>query len=128
MFRHKKVYNFTTLAPEVLGEVYKNMKVKKGSIGLEDAVRYGNVIDLNTKLKIFIPNLPKPSDDEYVLFETVTGEEVILSYSWIDLSSIQQTSVVNLTISITNIDLSDKQMIENTLRSLGYNNITMTVV
>lgn len=125
-FLPKKSYDFTTLAPSVLGSNYKNMKVKS-IMTSEEAVKYRDIQTLHTKLKPVITAIPNNVDDcTFILFETTDKDNLLLAYEYIDHQSISLVTTTNVRIEIYDTAVADLSVLRNRMLELGYTNINIT--
>lgn len=125
-FVPKKSYDFTTLAPTILGSNFKSMKVK-GIMTSEEAVKYREIQTLHIKLKPVISALPNNVDDcTFVLFETTDKETLLLAFEYIDKLSIQEVTTTNIRIEIYDTGVDDLSVLRNRMLELGYTNIKIT--
>lgn len=119
-FSIKKIYNFDTLAPTILNNHYKNMKVI-GIVDSTEAVKYADILTLHNKISNIIPSIPKNVKDlTYILFENTDGKHVLMAYEYIELSSITEVKSINIVIKISNALTSDVAIIRKALTELGY--------
>lgn len=127
-FSLKKTYNFSTLAPTLLGDSYANMKVK-GILTSENAIKYGDVVSRHETVKSVIKNLPdNVSDLTYILFESLNKENVIMPIEYIQTDSIEEVDAINLRIDIPNTTLDDMGILKTRLQELGYTNFSITII
>jgi hypothetical protein len=126
-FSLNKVYNFSTLAPAVLGGEHKNMKVKALVLS-EEALKHRDIITLHDNIKQTLSGLPTyVKDCSYVIFTNVlTGEELVLANEYIDINSIVEVQSVNIQARVLNVTTDDMPIIREALLSLGYNNLELT--
>ena len=119
-FSIKKIYNFDTLAPGILNNHYKNMKVI-GIIYSTEAGKYADILTLHNKICTLIPSVPKNVKDlTYILFENSDGKHVLMAYEYIEVSSIIEVRSINLVIKINNASTSDITILRKALTELGY--------
>ena len=119
-FSIKKIYNFDTLAPGILNNHYKNMKVI-GIIDSTEAVKYADILTLHNKISTLIPSVPKNVKDlTYILFENADGKHVLMAYEYIEVSAITEVRSINLVIKINNASTSDITILRKALTELGY--------
>ncbi|MDQ6988434.1 MAG: hypothetical protein Q9M19_01030 [Mariprofundaceae bacterium] len=114
-----KSYDFTTLAPALLGAVYTNMKVK-GIVTMEEAVKYSDVVTLHESVKSIITGLPNTAHDlVFIILVDTDGQELVLAQDYIDSNTIVMVTTTNLDIKIFNVDSSMEAIIKLRLRELG---------
>lgn len=126
-FQLKKKYNFSmkTEASMILGEKFTLMKVK-GIMASTEAVKYRDIATTHEILKPLVPNMsPNLVDLTYILFETIDGDEVLFALEYIDTTTIVEVNQVNLRIEILNTSTDDIQVLNNTLKELGYTKFTI---
>jgi len=125
-FRLKKVYNFLTLAPHILGSRLTMMKVKS-IMTSDNAIKFRDIYTLHAQLLNVIPGLPISAEDNmYVLFEDADKKEVLLAMEWIDSNSIVEVKGVNARIEISNLNTDDFNIIKQSLLELGHKNLVIT--
>jgi len=126
MVNINKVYNFSTLAPAVLGSDFKDMKVI-AILTAKEAVKYRDIQTLHNTLKPIITALPTSVNDcSYVLFENIDNEKVLLALEYIDMFSIQEVVSTNIRVEIYNTNTDDVSIIRNRFIELGYANVKVT--
>lgn len=125
-FKLKHTYNFNTLAPSILGEKYTLMKVK-AILDASEAVKYTDISTLHTTLKPIITGLPEHVNDlTFVLFQNSDGEESVYAMEYIDSTTLEEVTAVNVRVEVMDITTSDLNIIKTKLLELGYANITLT--
>lgn len=125
-FQLKKTYNFNTLSAAILGAEYTNMKVK-AVMTSDNAVKFRDIATLHTSVKASIPNLPESITDlTYILFEDAKQETLVLPLEYIDTSSIQEVSSINIRINISDCTTEDISTLRLRLKELGYINFTIS--
>lgn len=128
LFEIKKTYNFSTLAPTILGGNYTNMKVK-AILTSENAVKYADITSIHTTIKPIIKNLPdNVSELTYILFENLDKETSIFPIEYLETDSITEVSVLNIRIDIPNASMDDLNILKTRLKELGYVNFTITTI
>ncbi|MGE3591395.1 MAG: phage DNA polymerase-associated SH3 family protein [Arcobacter sp.] len=126
MVNINKVYNFSTLAPAIIGSDFKDMKVR-AILTAEEAVKYRDIQTLHNTLKPIITALPTSVNDcSYVLFENIDNEKVLLALEYIDMFSIQEVVSTNIRVEIYNTNTDDVSIIRNRFIELGYANVKVT--
>jgi len=124
MFEIGKRYNFNTLAPEVLGDRYKNALVL--GVGSTKIFDIPQCYTINTQLLLYINNLdPDLHKHEIIVFE-VDGERLYFSAAWIDINTILETTSFTLKIEVFNCNGTDDVVASNLLKSIGLTNIKIT--
>lgn len=125
-FELKKVYNFQTLAPTIIGNEHTNMKVK-AILTSDNALKFRDIATLHQTVKNIISGLPESITDlTYVLFETVDKENVVLALEYINTDSITEVTSVNIRINIMRCTTEDISMLRLRLQELGYTNFTIS--
>lgn len=114
-------YTFNTLAPSILGAIIQNAKLVS-ILDYETAIHF-DTIDL--KYRSIYPLLPPGTPDQpnttiYYRFISESGESIIIAESWIDLSSVEEITFVNIQILLQQASLTDIPRIRNALNALGY--------
>lgn len=120
-FKLNKTYNFTTLAPAILGETFKNMKVK-AILTADEAIKYRDIMTLHNQLKTKITALPISVSDYsgFILFENSSGEAVLLADEYIDTYSVTEVKNITIQIVIPDADTTDVNVLRTRLLELGY--------
>lgn len=118
-------YNIETIAPNLLGSSYRNLRVKAIFSTDEAIKRNVDVYNLHNNIKqLSNAHLPTSADDcDYILFEDDRKTEIIVAYQY--LSDIRPVLTSTLVITIPNYTGYDAAMIERQLRKLGYDNFTI---
>lgn len=121
MFELNKRYNFITYAPGVLGGNYTNVKVLS-ILNYSVAVKYNDVATMHNQVYPLLPsNTPIDYRDlTYVLLELENGDTVVFATAWIDSSSIQLSSSVDIFITVKAVSMQDVTRIQEALTLLGY--------
>ena len=119
-FSLNKIYNFSTLMPSVLGTSFKSMKVK-GVLTSQEAVKYRDIATLHATVLPMLSGLPKRIEQlSYIIFENIDGEQLLLAYEYIDISSIVEVKTVNIRVDILEANTDDILIIQERLKELGY--------
>jgi len=125
-----KYYELQTIAPSVLGNTFKNIKLTK-ILNFQEAIKEDtSLLYVNDNVYNSISQNPIPDigDMTFYVFENANGDKIILSNSWIQPQSIVELSKISLlTISVTNVTHEDNLIIQDMLRNLGFNNFSVTV-
>ena len=124
-----KIYDFTTLAPSILGGLHKNKKVS-GILNFDTAMLYRDVRSVNEQvLPELISGTPKVEEQEFILFTDVTDKEktLVLSTNWINGPGILVTTV-DINIVVHDVNSSDVTTITNLLHDVGYTNVDVSSV
>ena len=122
-----KSYTFNTLAPAILGTQIKNAKLLS-IMDYSTAVAYDN-IDL--KFRQIYPNLPNGTPDDvsaafYYRFLSESGERIILADQWIDMTTVESITHINIKVNFTQASLADISRIRDALNALGYRNFVIS--
>ena len=121
-----KIYNFSTLMPSVLGTSFKSMKVK-GVLTSQEAVKYRDIATLHATVLPMLSGLPKRIEQlSYILFENIDGEQLLLAYEYIDISSIVEVKTINIRVDIFDTNTEDINILRTRLVELGYKNIDIS--
>lgn len=128
MFEIMKTYNFTTLAPGLLGGLHKNQKVV-GVMDFQTAMRYRDVHSVHEQISSSLPGGSLPAQSQtYVMFSG-EGEHgagpLVLALGWIDGVAVEVTSV-DVTVVVHGVTTGDVDTIRNLLLSVGYGTLTVT--
>ena len=120
-FELKKSYNFSTLAPTLLGNNYTNMKVI-AILTADNAIEYRDIATLQAQVKSTITGLPDSTTDlSYILFKNnITSEKLVLPLEYIEDSSIVETTTLNIRIEVRNCTIDDVGTLRTRLEELGY--------
>lgn len=121
-----KIYTFNTLAPAILGTTIKNAKVLT-IMDYDTAMAFANVELLYRQV---YPNLPAGTIDSaksctYYLFKSESGEKIVLADQWIDMSTLDLITHINIQVNFTNGSLQDIPRIRDALNALGYMNFVI---
>ena len=126
MFNLNLSYNFTTLAPSILGADYRNMKVV-GIMSMAQATQHDDVATKHQILKPVIPGLPLSAEGlTYIMFEDASGNSKILAENYIDPASVVAVTTTNLAINIFDVPSTTEAMLRQRLIELGVGNFTIT--
>jgi len=131
IFEFGSCYNFLTISNSILSPEYRNMTVE-GIMSLNQAVRLAGVnTDVLTIREQLIKetglSLLPANKAKYILFLNQNDENVLLAEDWIKLDSVKLVTALKAIFTIDNITNDDVNIINNTIRSMGYKNITLTV-
>ena len=125
-FELDKVYNFTTLAPSILGGSYTTQKVI-GIIKAKQAKQYRDIYTLHEQLIGVIPSLPANINDlTYILLEDSLGELMVIANEYVDLFSIFLVTTVNIRVEIPDTNTATLNVIRTRLAELGILNFNVT--
>lgn len=124
-------YNFLTISNTILAPEYRNMTVE-GIMGLNQALRVTGVNnDILTIREQLITETGKsllPANKaKYILFLDPNNEYVLLAEDWIKLNTVKLVTALKLVLTINNITNDDVNLINNTLRNMGYNDIKLDI-
>lgn len=124
-------YNFLTISNTILAPEYRNMTVE-GIMGLNQALRVSGVnTDILTIREQLIRETGKsllPANKaKYILFLDPNDTYVLLAEDWIKLDTVKLVTALRLTLTIDNITNDDVNIINNTLRNMGYNDIKIDI-
>ena len=128
MFNINQSYDFSTLAASLLGATYRNMKVI-GIVGMDEAVKYADVVTKHLSAQAVIQGLPaSPRDLTYVIFRDPNGNAMVMAQEYIDPNTVVMVSTINLRVDIYNVDSAMHAVINTRLRELGITDFTITPV
>lgn len=119
-FQINKTYTFNTLAPAILGSVFKNA-VLESIHNYESASKIENV---RVKYQQVYPALPvgspsSPAGVTWYRFVTESGEKVMLADSMIDGSSASEVTGITFTVTVVNASSQDKANVAASMAHLG---------
>lgn len=128
MFNIAQSYNFTTLAPSLLGGDYTNMKVT-GIITFAEAVKRSDVTTKHITVKLLVPGLPAtPNNLIFVVFTDASGNELVLAQDYIDPATIVIVTTVNILIEVFDVASSMEPILRQRLKELGIINFKLSTV
>jgi hypothetical protein len=121
LFNLNRLYNFTTYAPALFSDAFKQMRVI-GIVGYNTAKQHSNVDVLQRQIFPLLPagTPDRTADYTYLLFESSAGIKSVLAYPWIIENSIVEVESINLSVSVFDIDDTDMNKIRDVLNSMGY--------
>jgi hypothetical protein len=121
VFELKKLYNFTTYAPAILGGDFKQARVV-ALLDYDSALKYANVDLLQRQVfsKLPVGTVDAVSSYTFVLIERSDGVRVVLAYPWIIPESVVEVKTVSITATIYNADDTDMARIRDVLNTMGY--------
>lgn len=127
-FNLKSRYNFNTLAPAILGVSVKNATI----MGLFDSTIAANYMNVQTNHAQIYPSLPPgtvndPTQYDYFLIRTQSGDKRVLAIQWIDVNSIQLVTQQAISITVNGTTTGDDVKIRNALLMMGFSSISMSV-
>lgn len=125
---NKYRFSIHNTASSILGNIYINMEVV-GSGKAELFYAYAtDIYTTHETLKQVIPNLPNIKDCMFFLFKDTYGEFKVFSDQYILTSSIETSSLVNIVITIPNVDSSLPLILSNEIKRLGVNNAKIELI
>lgn len=100
MFELKKLYNFTTYAPAILGGDFTQARVV-ALLDYDSALKYANVDLLQRQVysKLPVGTVDEVSSYTFVLVERSDGTRVVLAYPWIIPESVVEVKTVSLSVT-----------------------------
>lgn len=119
-FKLNKLYNFTTIAPEILGGSYTNMKVV-GIVTSEEARKFRDIYTLHEQMKRSLDQDLSVTDLTYIVFESGNRKEVF-ALEYIMLQSIVEVKKIKIVIEIPDANTEDIAILQEKLTELGYYN------
>lgn len=116
-----KSYNFRVLDTGVYGAAYRNMKLR-GIVDSGTALLKQDIYTTHAHMKELVNGMPESADDlNWLIFKNYDDEdELIIAYEYLDESSIEEVTMLNMKIEITNATTSDLSIVRRTLSELGY--------
>jgi hypothetical protein len=122
-----KVYTFNTLASSILGSQIKSAKLL-AILDYSTAVKFANIDLLFRQIYPALPaNTPNnPLSCVYYLFDSQSGEKIVLADQWIDMLSVDVVEHINIQVNFTGASVADISRIRDALNSLGYMNYVIT--
>lgn len=125
---NKYRFSIHNTASSILGNTYINMEVV-GSGKAELFYAYAtDIYTTHETLKQVIPSLPNIKDCMFFLFKDTYGEFKVFSDQYILTSSIETSSLVNIVITIPNVDSSLPLILSNEIKRLGVNNAKIELI
>lgn len=125
---NKYRFSIHNTASSILGNTYINMEVV-GSGKAELFYAYAtDIYTTHETLKQVIPNLPNIKDCMFFLFKDTYGDFKVFSDQYILTSSIETSSLVNIVITIPNVDSSLPLILSNEIKRLGVNNAKIELI
>lgn len=121
-------YNFTTLAPSVLGQEHKKMLLMAvGDYRL--ASMFTNVdVTLNAVSGFLTNDSAVTADkDTYLVFRTETNTIHVFGKTWINLATMESASTNIITVTIEGASNDDAARIRQVLARAGYSKVTTMV-
>ena len=121
-------YNFTTLAPSVLGQEYKKMFLMAiGDYRL--ASMFDNVdIKLNAIAGFLDGTTPlDAATDTYLVFRSEVNSIHVFGKSWLNLATMESASRNIVTITVEDVSNDDAARVRQILARAGYNKVTTVV-
>lgn len=124
-FELKKTYNFNfnNKLTHILGDKLKTVKVK-AILSSDQAIKLSDIATLHAQVRpLDTASIPEDlADMTFVLFETLDKDNVIYALEYIDMSSLEEVSAINIRVNVRNVSTSDVSLIKTTLAELGYEN------
>lgn len=127
---NKKIYDFETYAPQVLGTAFKRIEIM-GYFGYDTAILLnGEIAPIHAEvfstgnLPVGTPNDPRQYN--YYRIKKPDGTTTMLGEVWIDQSSIQEVLVKTATILLPNVSTSDIIRLRNMFSQAGFVDFEIT--
>lgn len=119
-FSMRKVYNFTTVAPSLLGSPIRKATLV-GILSYDEAVKN---YDITTLYRNILPVLPTGTPNNaksttYYKFKTEASGDIVLAEEWIEAGSIEEVGSISFTVRIRNADLDKITAVRNALIAVG---------
>jgi hypothetical protein len=121
MLELKKTYDITPYVPEILGGQLQTIKLI-GLMGYDQArlMTQTDLLDLHSKLIGNIDMLPENVNElTYYLFEDKDQNKIVIAKEYIDLYTVSETSLVNITIKIRGTSLNMVDVLKLRLLEIG---------
>ncbi|BAQ02532.1 hypothetical protein AVU38_gp004 [Ralstonia phage RSL2] len=127
---NKKIYDFETYAPNVLGTSFKRVEIL-GYFPFETAVMLQGDIQPVHAAVVSSGNLPTgfpgdPRQYNYYRIKKIDGTITIIGEPWIDPTSITEVQVSVAGIVIPNVSTSDLARLTTMLKQAGFINFQIT--
>lgn len=129
LLQRKKIYSFSTYAPEVLGNNFQNVKVM-AILDYDTARSTG--IDLLSRHRQVYPRLPqgssnRPEDYDYAKIALSDGTYTVLGLPWIVPNSIVEIGAQTIVVKIYDRTSADLDRVRNALLSNSITNFNITI-
>lgn len=121
-------YSYSTIAPGVLGASFSNMKLI-GILSPTEALKIQDIRTIHSQILSTANNKALPEsvlDCTFLKFSSPDGSESLIALEY--LINLTPVECKKLKITIDNYTQTDWVIISDTLRSLGYENITYELV
>lgn len=123
---NKKIYDFETYAPNVLGTSFKRVEIL-GYFPYETAVVFQPDLQPIHAAVVSSGNLPvgfpnDPRQYNYYRIKKPDGSITVIGEPWIDPTSIVEVQVSNAVVNIPNVSTSDLARITVMLKQAGFVN------
>ena len=128
VFELNKVYNYTTLVPEILGGSYTSMKVKM-IMTADQAVKLRDIHTIHKNLSSVIVGLPTDINDcTFILFEDNDEARTkhVIALEYLDEFSIALVETNNVRIDVFDTDTNMVSVLRTRLTELGISNFKIT--
>ena len=124
-FSINKVYNFNTLAPDILGDRYEDFKVL-AMMTADEAMKYRDIYTLHQNLVPVITGLPVNAGDcVFMLLENKDGETTVLAIEYIDPVSVRLVTTINIRVELLDVSTDDLAIVTARFKELGYTNMVI---
>lgn len=121
-------YSFSTIAPGVLGASYSNMKLI-GMMTASEALKISDIYTIHSNV-LSVANtktLPDSVNDcQFLKFSSPDGSDLVIAFEY--LTNVTKVESKKLRITISNYTQTDWTLISETIRELGYENITYELI
>lgn len=116
----RKVYNFRTLAPSVLGAEFKNAKLT-GIVDYASAIKRDTVDQRFKSIYALLDPAPvyDPTIYNYYIFKTEQGQDVVLCEVWIDMTSVVEAVGESYRITVRNTDSATMNRVKLAMTALN---------
>lgn len=120
-FDLRGVYSFSTVAPNILGDAYRNATV----VGILDFESANREMDVTAMFKQVMPYITEssavrnPRTADYIRVRLENGNTTILATAWIKTDTVQKKSSQSIKITIPNATPADLNTVRMALQSNG---------
>lgn len=116
----KNHYSFSTRAPGILGETYKNLKLVS-IMTYELANTQINVQAYHANIYPALPNgtQDNPESYTYFLFKTEDNTSVVMADVWIDEQTLVEQGSQSMIVEIPNVNNTEIYRITQVLQTMG---------
>lgn len=122
------VYNFSTLAPAILGADFKRVTVL-AILNYKVAATYINIESNHVNIYPYLPvgTVNDPKTYQYILIKTQSGEDTVLALPWINLNTVVKVTSQSITVTIDKVTVDDTTKIRDSLILMGYQDFSISI-